>query len=82
MDYNFTSVEKFGTLTGIPYERVKYIAFQSSTGPVSDYIQRYIEQHADQTLVQIKGELNTRFVEVVDYQHELLFLGSGRIFLK
>ena len=60
------NVEKFATLTRIPPERVKLIAYHASTGAVSDYIKRYLERHVDHTWDQIKGELKTSFGEVVD----------------
>lgn len=68
------SIEKFATLTNIPVERTKFIAYQASKGPVSDFLKRYLDQHADHNWGQIKAELKGRFGEVVDSQYALLLL--------
>lgn len=72
------SIEKFGDLTRVPAERTKFIAYQASRGPVSDFIKRYMENHGDHTWVQIKAELKLRFGEVVDAQHARLLLRRVR----
>ena len=72
------SIDKFGPLTRISNERVKYIAYQASTGPVSYFAKRYLEQHGDHTWDQIKGKLKMRFHEVVNFQHALLILRKIR----
>ena len=68
------SIEKFATLTRVAPDRIKLIAYQASKGPVSDFIKRHLEQHADHTWAQVKAELKSSFGEVVDAQHALLLL--------
>ena len=72
------SIDKYSTLTGIPAERVKLVAYQSSSGPVSDYLKRHLEANARHTWEEVKAELKTRFGEVVDSQHALLLLRRVR----
>ena len=55
-------------------DRVKYVAYQSSKGPVSDFLKRHLDNNAVQNWDQIKAELKSRFGEVVDSQHALLLL--------
>jgi hypothetical protein len=72
------SVEKFCTLTSIPQERMKFIVYQASAGPVSDFLKRYLAENADLTWDHIKGALRLRFGEVTDSQHALLMLRKIR----
>ena len=66
------SIEKYATLTNIHADRTKLIAYQASTGPVSDFLKRYLA--ANQADTWFKAELRHRFGEVVDCQHALLLL--------
>ena len=72
------SIEKYASLTGIEGDGIKAVAFQSSKGCVSDFIQRRKElpaqrEHPD-TWPQLKAELSKRFAEVTDSAHALLLL--------
>ena len=51
-------------LTRVPPDKVKMIAYQSSKGPVSDFLKRYLETNPDHNWLQIKTELTGRFAEV------------------
>lgn len=68
------SIEKYSTLTGTPPDRTRLVAYQSSVGPVSDFLKRYLEANGDHGWDRIKHELRLRFGEVVDSQHALLLL--------
>lgn len=72
------SIEKYSVLTRVPPEQVKMVAYQSSKGPVSDFLKRYLEVNPGQTWVQIKAELTARFAEVTDPQHALMLLRKVR----
>ena len=37
------SIEKFATLSCVPDDRIKLIAYQASKVPVSDFLKRYLE---------------------------------------
>jgi len=69
-------IEKYARLTGLNGAHTKLIAYQSSTGPVSDFLKRYLENAANQnkTWEEVKTELRTRFSEVIDPQHALILL--------
>lgn len=68
------SVEKYAALAGIGPDRIKMIAYQSSRGAVSDFIQRYLNDHPNNTWDQLKAELTTRFAEITDPQHAFMLL--------
>ena len=51
----------------------KTIAFQYSTGCVSDFIQRYMCDHAEATWAQMKLKLSARFAGVNEYAYALMF---------
>ena len=68
------SIEKFATLTGIDANRTNLVAYQSSKGPVSDFIKRYMESHPGRDWDRMKTDLRSSFGEVVDSQHALLLL--------
>lgn len=67
-------IEKHATLTGVTSERVRFIAYQASSGPVSDFLKRHLNAHRDADWPAIRQELRLRFGEVVDSQHALLLL--------
>ena len=68
------SIEKYAILTNTRGERIKTIAFQSSKGSVSDFMQRYISDQPERTWVEMKVELSSRIAEVTDYTHALMLL--------
>lgn len=68
------SIEKYALLTDLDDDTVKRVAFQSSRGPVSDFIRRYQATHPGVTWNVFKGELANRFSEVVDEQHAFMLL--------
>ena len=55
-------------------EKIKTIAFQSSKGSVSDFIQRYSSDQPERTWAEMKVELSSRFAEVTDSAHALMLL--------
>ena len=52
----------------------KRLAYQTSRGTVSDYVQRYVAVYPENSLEQLKSELNVRFAEVNDLHHALNML--------
>lgn len=68
------SIQKYALLTGINADKIKLVAYQSSKGAVSDFIQRYIADHPAHTWDQLKAELTTRFAEITDPQHAFMLL--------
>jgi len=61
-------------LTSLEHNKVKYVVYQFSRGPVSDFIHRYFRDHADGTWDDFKKKLTTKFSEISDPQHALLLL--------
>ena len=72
------SIEKYAVLMELDDPRVKRVAYQSSRGPVSDFIKRYSEGVPGATWDQMKTELANRFSEVTDAQHAFLLLRKVR----
>ena len=71
-------IEKYAYLTRVPNDQVKMIAYQSSKGAVSDFLQRYLTEHLGHTWRQVKEELTSKFAEVTDSQHALMLLRKVR----
>ena len=69
-------IEKYATLVNMPDHRKKYIAYQTSGGVVSGFIQRYIHANPDNTWQQLKDQLSVRFSDVIDRQMALSLLRS------
>ena len=67
-------IEKFARLSNITGNRIRLVAYQSSRGPVSDFIHRYLGAHEDGTWDHLKTELTNRFAEVVDPSHAFCLL--------
>jgi len=59
-------IEKYAFMTETPVEKVKLIAYKTSSGPVSDFIERYITNHPTNSWQQLKQELVMRFAEISD----------------
>ena len=61
-------------MVNVPEARKKLIAYQSSGGAVSGFIQRYMTANPDNTWAQLKEQLAVRFSDVTDAQmaHSLL----------
>ena len=69
-------IEKQAMLDNLNDERVKRLAFRTSRGAVSDFIQRFLTEHQDRNWAQLKAELTTRFAEVSDQMHAFTLLRS------
>ena len=72
------SIEKYAMLVGVPDGRKKLIAFQTSGGAVSGFIQRYIQANPNNTFEQMKTQLSVRFSDVTDAQMALSLLRQTR----
>ena len=68
------SIEKYAVLVNIPEARKKLIAYQSSGGAVSGFIQRYMTANPNNTWAQLKEQLAVRFSDVTDAQMALSLL--------
>lgn len=68
------SIEKYAILNEIPDARKKMIAYQSSSGAVSGFIQRYMAANPNNTWQQLKEQLAVRFSDVTDRQMALSLL--------
>ncbi|XP_062620135.1 uncharacterized protein LOC134281720 [Saccostrea cucullata] len=68
------AIEKHAFLEGVPAENVKMIAFKTSTGAVSDFIQRYFKANQRVEWDTLKAELSMRFAEITDSQHAFMLL--------
>ncbi|VDI37075.1 Hypothetical predicted protein [Mytilus galloprovincialis] len=67
------AIEKYRTLTRLGDGDIPRVAYQSCTGPVGDFIRRYLaekeEAREDPSLVELKPSLTRRFAEIND-QHQ------------
>lgn len=68
------NIEKYSVLMNVPQERVKLIAYQTSSGNVSSFLQRYLADHENITWPDLKAELASRFAEITDSQHAFMLL--------
>lgn len=69
-----TSIEKYCILTRVGADQVKMVAYQSSKGPVSNFLKRHLETNQAQSWNDIKAEMTKRFAEVTDTQYALSLL--------
>ena len=65
------AINKYGMNTGCDDDHLKMLALQTADGPLSDYIHRWISAHQDQTWLQLRVELQSRFAEVIDKSNAL-----------
>ena len=68
------SIEKYAILTGADAATKKLIAFQSSKGPVSDFVDGYLRRQPHATWEDLLGQLKAQFGEIADSQHALTLL--------
>ena len=72
------SIEQYAVLVNADEDRKKLIAYQSSGGAVSGFIQRYMEANVAHISAQIKAQLAVRFSDVTDNQIALSILRQVR----
>ena len=65
-------------LAGVDDDQTKMLAYQTSRGAVSDYIQRYMTEYPNSSWEDLKSELNIRFAEVNDSHHAFTMLCKAR----
>ena len=68
------SIEKYAILVNMPDHRKKLVVYQTSSGAVSGFIQRYIQANTDNTWQQLKEQLSVRFSDVTDRKMALSLL--------
>lgn len=68
------NIEKYGVLSRLAGDQLKLVAYQSSRGLVSDYIQRYLTDFPDESWATLKNELKIRFAEIQDPHYALALL--------
>ena len=61
------SIEKYILLAGGDDDQTKRFAYQTSRGAVSDYVQRYMTEHPNSSLEDLKSEINIKCVEANDF---------------
>ena len=71
------SIENYMLLAG-GNNQSKKLAYQTSRGAVSDYIQRYMAEYSEKSWEQLKSELNVRFTEVNDPHHAFFILHKAQ----
>ena len=71
-------VEKFAVLSQLPEENKRLVAYQTSSGVVSDFIARFLSTAANPTWDELKQHLTSRFGEIKDAQHALALLARLR----
>ena len=67
-------IEKYAFTTELDGAKVKLIAYKTSAGPISDFIQRCITNNPNNTWNQLKAELTMRFAEISDSDQVLIML--------
>lgn len=67
-------IEKYSFMNETPEDKVKMVAYKTSAGPVSDFIERYITTYPDNTWAELKRELMTRFAEIAVPEQALRML--------
>ncbi|KAK6180520.1 hypothetical protein SNE40_012661 [Patella caerulea] len=75
------SIEKYSFLAEIATDKVKYVAYQSSKGTVSDFLNRYLTEHPNCTWEVVKKELATRYDTIVDPQHALVIVQQAQQYI-
>ena len=65
------SIEKYVLLAGEDDNQSKRLAYQTTRGTVSDYIQRYMAEYPANSWKQLKSKLNVKFEGVNDPDHAL-----------
>lgn len=70
-------IEKYAALVNI-VERKALIAYQASSGAVSDFIGRFIQTNGNNSWEELKKQLTVRFGEFRDEQHALTLLQRAR----
>ena len=68
------AIDKYAVLLNAPDDRKQLMAFQSATGAVSGFIERYMNAHPHNTWDQLKRQLSTTFSDVTDPQFALSLL--------
>ena len=60
------AIQGYEILTGVDDEKLKGLMLQSAQGLVADFIARWMRDHQYQTWVNLKTELQSRFLEMTD----------------
>lgn len=68
------AIEKYSVLLNAPDDKKQLMAFQSSIGAVSGFIERYMQANPQNTWDQLKRQLAVRFSDVTDPQFALSLL--------
>ena len=67
-------IEKYCKLTGLPEARKRLIAYQTSKGAVSGFINRYMEAFPQSTWAELKTELENKFLMLLTADMHLVCL--------
>ena len=67
-------IEKYAFMTELQADKIKLVAYKTSAGPISYFIERYITNNPNNTWNQLKAELTMRFAEISDSDQALKML--------
>jgi hypothetical protein len=67
-------INKFALLSGADEPRKKLVALQSSEGPVSDFLQRFLQGRDDLMWADLLFELRARFGGITDAAQAMIHL--------
>ena len=72
------NIEKFAVLGNLSDNDKKLVAYQTSQGPVSDFVARWLNDNPAGTWAELKVQLSYRFADIVDTQHAFDLLNKIR----
>ena len=72
------AIDKYAAVVGANDARKVIIAYQTSSGVVSDFVKRFSEEADVGTWQELKQQLTLRFAEVTDEQHAFALLQRVR----
>ena len=62
------AIDKYAILAALSNDKEKLVAYQTSTGAVSGFIERYISSNQNCTWTDVRAELAQRFAEIYDFR--------------
>ena len=68
------SIDKYALIKGLNDEKTKMVSYQTATGPISDFIFRFLNKNNNCTWVDLKTELTSKFSDYNDSQHAMNLL--------
>lgn len=72
------SIEKYRQITGLELVSCKMLAYQTSTGAVSSFIDRYLTVNDESSWADMKNELSKRFGDITDSAYAMSVIRTLR----